>query len=210
MSEKWRNEHGKIIQDFLEYLNKQSDNYILKGETALMTCYHLDRFSEDIDLDSDAPNDEDIKRFIGDYCHTNEYDYSVSKETEITKCYAIYYKTKARPLNVSVSYQNKCIDKKTCTKINGINVYKINSLALMKAAAYAARDELCDIYDLTFIANHYWSNLNSTTKAAIKIYVSHKGLAQLNYILNSQQDTLVDSAKLYAGFLKMYDRLGLS
>lgn len=47
----WRPEHGKTIYSFLEYLNKRSDNFILKGGTALLTCYELDRFSEDIDLD---------------------------------------------------------------------------------------------------------------------------------------------------------------
>ena len=43
--------HFEIIKDFLLYLNRVSKDYILKGGTSLMTCYGLDRFSEDIDLD---------------------------------------------------------------------------------------------------------------------------------------------------------------
>lgn len=38
----WRPEHGKTIYDFLEYLNRESDDFILKGGTALLTCYELD------------------------------------------------------------------------------------------------------------------------------------------------------------------------
>ena len=48
----WQIEHKKVILDVLRALNKETDAFILKGGTALMTCYKLDRFSEDIDLDS--------------------------------------------------------------------------------------------------------------------------------------------------------------
>jgi predicted nucleotidyltransferase component of viral defense system len=36
---------------YLLLLNKRTDQFILKGGTALARCYGLDRFSEDIDLD---------------------------------------------------------------------------------------------------------------------------------------------------------------
>lgn len=50
----WREQHGVVISLFLKYLNSQTDDFVLKGGTALMTCYKLDRFSEDIDLDGKA------------------------------------------------------------------------------------------------------------------------------------------------------------
>lgn len=47
----WQTNHGNFIHAFLLLLNKQTDQFVLKGGTALSLCYGLDRFSEDIDLD---------------------------------------------------------------------------------------------------------------------------------------------------------------
>ena len=44
----WREPHGKAIVLFMRYLNANTQDYVLKGGTALYLCYKLDRFSEDI------------------------------------------------------------------------------------------------------------------------------------------------------------------
>lgn len=67
MNDDWRNEHGKVISDFLAYLNKCSGDYILKDGTSLMMCYGLDRFSEDIDLD--CARSKQIKNIVEDFCN---------------------------------------------------------------------------------------------------------------------------------------------
>lgn len=61
MSNDWRTEHKKVIETVLSIFNKNTDKYILKGGTALMQCYGLDRFSEDIDMDS---IDTDSEKYI--------------------------------------------------------------------------------------------------------------------------------------------------
>jgi len=40
----WRKEHGEAIAAFTKYLNEKTDNFVLKGGTALYLCYNLDRF----------------------------------------------------------------------------------------------------------------------------------------------------------------------
>lgn len=52
-TEKWHQNHGSVISDFLLSLNKETDHYVLKGGMSLTQCYGLDRFSEDIGLDKD-------------------------------------------------------------------------------------------------------------------------------------------------------------
>ena len=47
----WMEAHKKTIEGILQEVNQKSDAYILKGETSLMECYNLTRFSEDIDFD---------------------------------------------------------------------------------------------------------------------------------------------------------------
>lgn len=76
----WQIEHEKVICDFLKYLNSFSDEYVLKGGTALLTCYNLDRFSEDIDLDSN--NKDKIKKFVVTYCSKINI-YIVLQKTQI-------------------------------------------------------------------------------------------------------------------------------
>ncbi len=73
----WRESHGKVIHDFLQCLNKQTDAYVLKGGTSLMMCYNLDRFSEDIDLDS--TNKSRIKKIVESFCVENGYSYRINK-----------------------------------------------------------------------------------------------------------------------------------
>ena len=57
----WQTNHGNFIEAFLLFLNKQTDQFVLKGGTALSLCYGLDRFSEDIDLDG---RKQDIKEIV--------------------------------------------------------------------------------------------------------------------------------------------------
>ena len=39
----WQTNHGNFIEAFLLFLNKQTDQFVLKGGTALSLCYGLDR-----------------------------------------------------------------------------------------------------------------------------------------------------------------------
>ena len=39
MSDNWQIKHKEVIQDFLIYLNNKTEDFALKGGTALMECY---------------------------------------------------------------------------------------------------------------------------------------------------------------------------
>ena len=119
----WQIEHEKVICDFLKYLNSFSDEYVLKGGTALLTYYHSDRFSENIDLDSDNKNK--IKKIVDTYCSKNKYIYRIAKDTDTTKRFFIHYGNVIHPLKIEVSFRSIILNS-DCTKINGIKVYSIN------------------------------------------------------------------------------------
>ncbi len=207
MYSNWRDKHYKVINDFLIYLNKQTDEFILKGGTSLLVCYQLDRFSEDIDLD--AKSNRNIKKIIDDFCELNNYKYRIAKDTDTVKRFMINYETIEKPLKIEVSYRRKDIKEEEITKINGIEVYKINELCLMKASAYSGRDKIRDLYDVCFICNNYWNELSDDAKKFIRIAVEYKGLEQFEFIIKDQKDELIDNKKLEENFLKMYDKLGL-
>ena len=76
MEQSKRELHKTVITNFLAFLNKSSDQFVLKGGTSLMMCYGLNRFSEDIDLDANhkfqffkIQNQKSYTIFINKFTH---------------------------------------------------------------------------------------------------------------------------------------------
>lgn len=207
MSDDWRNQHSKVISDFLAYLNKNSEDYILKGGTSLMMCYNLDRFSEDIDLD--CARSKQIQNIVENFCQTRGYSYRIAKNTDTVKRFMVNYGISEKPLKIEISYRKRVIDKSEYSKINGIIVYNIDNICMMKVNAYTSRDKIRDLYDLTFICINYWNHLSPLVKNMVKNCVEFKGLEQFDYLINQQSDPLINNDKLAEDFLEMYDKLGL-
>ncbi len=203
----WRIAHGEAISTFLQYMNKQSSDYILKGGTSLMTCYNLDRFSEDIDLD--CIRSTQIKTIVSDFCNSRGYTYRIAKDTNTVKRFMINYGNAEKPLKIEVSYRKKIIEPSEYTRINGITVYNIDDICRMKMNAYISRDKIRDLYDLSFICNNYWERLSNSTIKSLRDCVSFKGLEQFDYLIKTQSDELINNDKLAEDFLGMYDKLGL-
>lgn len=148
----WQSEHRKTINSFLSFLNSKTDNFILKGGTALLACYNLDRFSEDIDLDS---MDKNIINYIDAYCTQNNFEYRIAKDTD------------------------------------------------------TSRDRLRDLYDVCFICNKYYDQLSDISISLLRSAVEYKGIEHFDYIIQTQQDELIDTNKLASDFLETYNLLGL-
>ena len=200
----WQIEHEKVICDFLKYLNSISDEYILKGGTALLTCYNLDRFSEDIDFDSNNKNK--IKKIVDTYCSKKNYNYRIAKDTDTTKRFFIHYGNIIHPLKIEVSFRSLILNS-DCHKINGIQVYSINKLMNLKLNAYNTRDTIRDLYDVTFIAKNYWHSLTPEIKSNLNESLHYKGLEHFDYILYTSNDKLINKDKLTVDFLDLLNKL---
>ena len=72
----WQKDRIDIIKKILP---KLGENYVLKGGTALLLYYGLDRFSEDVDLDSISGNMNILNKLktIGQ----NKWNMSIKKDT---------------------------------------------------------------------------------------------------------------------------------
>lgn len=202
----WRYAHGAAIVSFLNYLNKESDQFVLKGGTALMLCYGLKRFSEDIDLDC---RKQDIKEIVRRFCQAKGFEMRVAKDTpSVKRCY-INYGQDQTPLKVEVSYRDQTLDSQQYPQINGIKVYSIEDLAIKKNSAYQGRDKIRDLFDLSFICNHYLDQLSPTTIKTIRENVMYKGIEQFDFLLATQEDSLINKDQLAVDFLEMHEKLGL-
>ena len=206
MAVDWHALHRKVIENFLHFLNKGTDQFVLKGGTALFLCYGLNRFSEDIDLDSRR---RDIKEVVCHFCELKGYSFTVVEDMPIVKCCMINYGSEAHRLKIEVSYRNANLDAKDVTCINGIQVYSINRFAQLKSAAYLGREKIRDLFDLTFICNHYYDQLSHDALNGIRDVLSVKGIDQFDYLIATQDDPLIDKDMLADSFLKSFEKLGL-
>lgn len=202
----WQLAHRKVICDFLSFLNKESDQFVLKGGTALYVCYGLDRFSEDIDLDSTK---RDIKECVRRFCSTYGYEATVTKDTNLVKRCMIDYGQEEHRLKIEVSYRQIAINPEDVKTVNSVRVYSIDRLAQLKASAYQNRDKIRDLYDLSFICLEHFDELSEQTKNVVRDALMNKGLDQLDYLLHTQEDPLIDNDKLLINFLTMHEKLGL-
>lgn len=204
----WHKRHGQVINDFLHFLNSRSHDYVLKGGTSLMQCYHLDRFSEDIDLDS--TNKQLIPKIVDDFCAKHGYQYRVAKNTDTVKRYMIHYDENSyKPLKIEVSYRLREIPMDRVVNINGITVYNLNTIAYMKLNAYNARDKIRDLYDVTFLCKHHCDELSPQILDAMRDSLQYKGMDYFDSIVAEQFDELIDTDKLANDFLDVLDTLGL-
>ena len=207
-----REKHREVIDSFLDYMNDRTDHYILKGGTSLMECYDLDRFSEDIDLDS--TDHDSIDRIIQNYCEEQGYDPPrLAKDTPTVKRYFIHYEKPnpsgdVKPLKVEISFRSKLTNPDEVCRINGISVYSINRICQMKCSAYNSRDKIRDLYDIVYIYREFKADLTSASIDAISDAFSYKGIDHVDYLLSDQKDDLIDKEKLASDFLDVYNDLG--
>ena len=120
------------------------------------------------------------------------------------------YRNEYKPLKIEVSYRNPTgITDDDTNIINNIRVYDISTLAVQKAIAYAGRDTIRDLYDLVFICDKYIEELSEDTKGFIKGVFIAKGLEHFDYVMNTQEDSLIDKKALANSFLLVWDKFGL-
>ena len=196
------------ISRFLQFLNERTSNFILKGGNALVQCYDIPRLSDDIDLDCAKEN---IVPHVDMYCSVLRIPYRVAKDTNLVKRCILHLADGEKPLKIEVSYRNKIIDKTNVKKVNGINVYSIDQLAMMKAIAYMGRDRVRDLYDLSFICNKYYDELSPQTVALIKESVGKKGIEQYDFVMQTDSDaaSMKNNDAVMDMFLNMFDKLDL-
>ena len=203
----WRDLHLNVINDFLSFLNRNGGGmFVLKGGTALMLCYGLTRFSEDVDLD--GVSGYDIFSIVDMFCQQRGYFYRRAKDTQTVKRAMVHYGG-YKPLKVEVSYRKSVISSGSYSVVNGILVYNILSMLDEKLRAYLGRTALRDLYDVVFIALKYWGMLSDREKDAIRNSFYQKDLSYIDYLLKNQDDILINKSDLEFNVLRLFSLLGL-
>lgn len=202
----WRDQHREVEQQFLRFIGTDAP-LVLKGGTALMLCYGLNRFSEDLDFDARHLGASTI-RLAQRFATTFGYECAVKKDTATVQRVTVHYGG-LKPLKIETSSRTKAIRPENITVVNEITVYTLAALATMKINAYQSRDRIRDLFDVTFIIRHYWSELPVQVQDQIQYALSEKGLEQFDAVLAADKDELIDPDILAENFLEAYATVGL-
>lgn len=183
--------HRELMQAICESIAEDDKPLVLKDGTALLLCYHLQRFSEDLDFDLTTElrghiNMESICRagmakLAKQGIKISLAQFKEPKKTDTThRCRAIFSLGEGSPpLPLKIEISSRSIpDPSTLRQINGINVYSVAELARLKLLAAREvegrpyRTAARDLHDLAFIANQWEAELPDSVIADLEDFFS--------------------------------------
>ena len=173
--------------------------YVLKGGTALMFGYDLDRFSEDLDFDSIKKLNLETKIKENLPSGFEIVEITKPKDTNTVQRYKVTYITPngTRRLKIETSYRKKDISKEDYSLIDSMQIYNIEFLLDNKLkAAYdgdTPRTTARDLYDIYFIVNNFENIITPTFMDRLKEFVSDEDALLERFEDAYNEDLLVNS-----------------
>ena len=169
-------DHKLLMRNIVQSL--ADTPYVLKGGTALMFGYDLDRFSEDLDFDSVKKLNLETKIKENLPPGFEIVEITKPKDTNTVQRYKVTYITPngKRRLKIETSYRKKDISKEDYSLIDTMQIYNIDFLLDNKLKAAhdgdAPRTTARDLYDIQFIVNSFENILTSDFMGRLKEFVS--------------------------------------
>ena len=182
----------RLMQAICETVHSEDKPLVLKGGTALLLAYNLQRFSEDLDFDLTVGlqghiNLESlcrsaVRRLSRQGLNLALTSFKVLKKTEIThRCRAMFSAGETLPplpLKLEVSARS-APDPAAIRIVNGIKVYSITEIARQKLLAaqeddnHPYRTAARDLHDLAFIAEQWVAELPEDTLGQLEEFCSN-------------------------------------
>ncbi len=186
--------HKKLMNAVLEGV--ADTPLVLKGGTALMMAYGLDRFSEDLDFD--APFKLNLESRI-----RRNVPYGIGiigldlvKNTESVTRYRVRYQSEDGPrtLKVEVSYRTPAL-KSDVQIVSGVRVYSLTKIIDQKLNiahdGQKPRTAIRDLYDLDFISRKFTEAFTPELAARLAEFSAHPDALISRYQQAWLEDNLV-------------------
>ncbi len=168
--------HADLMLDITDSLS--SLPMALKGGTALLFGYGLDRFSEDLDFDSNIKLNivSKIRKILEK--NTKNYDLRIVKDSDTVQRLRINYLKDGleRSLKIEISFRSSFEEGDICYKeidAKKIKTYKIQNLISQKINALINRTKARDLYDVNFLLNQYLADFNQDDRLKLYDYVKN-------------------------------------
>lgn len=170
---------------------------VLKGGTALLLCYGLDRFSEDLDFDSPKKFNiaGRVDRILSQFTKTHLL--KTVKDTQTVQRIKAHYVgvTGDRLLKIETSLRATPDETKIIT-VNGIRTYTVASLIDQKVYAISQRTAARDLYDISFLTRTYPADFSKSAIAQLKTAMQDISAVEQNFQGTFEEDEILDVAML--------------
>jgi predicted nucleotidyltransferase component of viral defense system len=163
---------------------------VLKGGTALLLCYHLDRFSEDLDFDSNKKIN--LKKRIHDSIAgpVEVKSIDVLKDTDTVSRYRVVYETTYGVGRLKIETSLREAPKESHI-INGIKVYPIQTLIQQKLVALENRTRARDLYDVNFLAKNYPNAFSESSLSLLINSVKNLDSLEKRFAMSFEEDSIL-------------------
>ena len=206
--------HNQLIKTIVNNLGDTP--LILKGGTALMLAYNMDRYSEDIDYDSNTKLDLEslLHTIMQDNTRMN-FTLNTKKDTDTTSRVLIHYSTEKISSGIlKVEIKNNIhLEAEEIHNAPGFFVYSIDRLCQDKIETSRERIKPRDFYDLGYIANRYKKKLSNHNITALADLSNDKDLHNLykkewindRFVREKPIETTINSLKAIKKYLKQQE-----
>jgi predicted nucleotidyltransferase component of viral defense system len=190
-------DHKLLMRNIVQSL--AGTPYVLKGGTALMFGYDLDRFSEDLDFDSVKKLNLETKIKENLPSGFEIVEITKPKDTNTVQRYKVTYITPngKRRLKIETSYRKKDISKADYSLIDTMQIYNIDFLLDNKLKAThdgdTPRTTARDLYDIYFIVNNFIEIITPSFILRLKEFVSDEDALFERFEDAYNEDLLVNS-----------------
>lgn len=183
-------EHVTLIKDVLKSIfeSNASSEIVLKGGTALLLYYGLDRFSEDIDLVASKVN---IGPVIREYAISKGYTLRITTDTKTVKRYMLDYGEDSS-LKIEVSYRGD-IDWENVKEFEKVNVYSPTKLMVMKVNAFLSPtwNKIRDLYDIAYLFYDYEVELTQQVVERLTDMFAYENLEYIDQLIDNHKDPII-------------------
>ena len=193
--------HLAMMQAILNAM--QETPLVLKGGTALLLCYGLDRFSEDLDFD--APKKLNLESRLKHALRpaTESLRLTRTKDTETVQRYRIEYAsgdTLGR-LKVEISCRDEIREDEVIVR-SGIRTYGAARLIAQKLRALEGRTAARDLYDVHFLARNFREEWSADSVSRLRSLLSDVNSLENRFRPAFEEDDLFrDRDDLLAGLI---------
>lgn len=183
---------------------------VLKGGTALLLCYGLNRFSEDLDFDS--PRKFNIAgRIERIFSHmSSSHELKIVKDTETVQRIKSHYHGVAgdRLLKIETSFRSPP-DESRVTVIDGIRTYTIEALIEQKIDALKNRTAARDLFDLAFLAKNHIDDFSANLKARLALLIQDIDALEQRFEDAFEEDEILATEDLSTLILQLSESLSI-
>lgn len=183
---------------------------VLKGGTALLLCYGLNRFSEDLDFDSPRKFNiaGRIERILSHKASSHQL--KIVKDTETVQRIKSHYHGVAgdRLLKIETSFRTPS-DESRVTVMDGIRTYTIEALIEQKANALTNRTAARDLFDVAFLARTYIGDFSPEIKDRLALLIQDIDALEQRFEDAFEEDEILATQDLSALILQLSESLSL-